>query len=182
MNYITQTNIGNGGRLGNQLFGIAATVGIGKKYNLAPVFPEWEYSKYFKHPLNVANIPVTDVYHEPYFHYTDVQGFNDSIQIFTGRDKCYDIKGYYQSARYWEHCEDEIKRMFEPSEELEKQKIRMKKQLGALLCSVHVRRGDYLGNNFYAQIGIDYYISAIEYIIENTSCKTFLVFSDDMVS
>lgn len=175
---IAQTNLGGGGRLGNCLFGIAAVIGTAKKHNARPVIPEWPYLKYFKNPLPVGSISPTHVYKEPTFSYTEID-LNNATQLYGRDNKVYDLAGYFQSEKYFEHCAREIKEAFTPSKEI------------ALMCaehffhypvtcSVHIRRGDYVGNAYYSQLTMDYYNKAIEYIKANTSTKKFIIFSDDI--
>ena len=46
--------------------------------------------------------------------------------------------------------------------------------------SIHVRRGDYIGNTVIGElIDIDYYIKALEIIFQNVSNPHFFIFSDD---
>ena len=44
---ITYLNLGNYGRLGNQLWEIASTVGIATKNEHDFIFPNWTYNKFF---------------------------------------------------------------------------------------------------------------------------------------
>src|SRR3984957_1804634 len=43
--------LGQLGRLGNQLFQIAATIGIARRNDCPFIFPPWPYAKYFEFPI-----------------------------------------------------------------------------------------------------------------------------------
>jgi hypothetical protein len=47
--------------------------------------------------------------------------------------------------------------------------------------SLHVRRGDYVGNSVYCQSDAAYYVSAMEYLVEKFDNVVFYVFSDDLL-
>ena len=77
---VTSLGIGKNGRAGNQLFQIAATLGLAAKHNDVAVFPKWhcsytnkDMSVYFKNPINQSynGEPVID-YKEPHFHYSEI--------------------------------------------------------------------------------------------------------------
>ena len=44
---ISFSQLGKHGRLGNQLFQIASTLGMAEKYGAEVVFPSWSYENYF---------------------------------------------------------------------------------------------------------------------------------------
>ena len=48
---VTYSQLGNKGRLGNQLFQIASTIGIATENGRPFAFPDWEYNKYFEAKL-----------------------------------------------------------------------------------------------------------------------------------
>ncbi|MDO6750197.1 hypothetical protein, partial [Gilvimarinus sp. 1_MG-2023] len=62
MSAITQTNLGGGGRLGNQLFGCAAIYGTALKLGLKPKMPIWTYAKYFDKQFDFLDDEVTLIY------------------------------------------------------------------------------------------------------------------------
>lgn len=177
---IVQSNLGSGGRLGNCLFGIAAVIGQANKFNATPVIPEWNYSKYFKNKLPEGSISPTHHYQEPTFHYTPID-LSQAEQFFYRGDAVYDLRGYFQSVKYWEGHGNKIKEIFEPTAELSAYcSARLAGYNG--VCAIHVRRGDYVNNPFYAHLGLDYYSKAIKYILDNTGTKKFIVCTDDLNS
>lgn len=111
---VTFSQLGKHGEFGNQLFQVAATVGHAVASGTQYLFPRWkglisgdEYSQYFEGP-----IPFTDneigcdrFYKEPHFHYSKIPQITGKLDIF----------GYFQSEKYFKHCEVLIKKLFKPN-------------------------------------------------------------------
>lgn len=172
---ITFGKLGSHGRLANQLFQIAATIGLSKRHNKKYVLPYWRYSEYFKRSLNLGNIDTDIVLKEKDFHYSE-DPFN-LIPEF-GEDQI-ELMGYFQSEKYWREFKYEIKNQFEFKDSLV---TRLFKRVGHLytertIC-LHVRRGDYVDNPNYELLDIKYYMNAI-LSIKNYERHNILVFSDD---
>jgi hypothetical protein len=115
---VTFSQLGKHGEFGNQLFQIAATIGHAIKSNHSFLFPQWvgltsqnNYSKYFKTPIPQTNIlPQSEgFYQEQNFHYNEIPVFKENLEIF----------GFFQSEKYFKHCEELIKKTFEPNRLLE---------------------------------------------------------------
>lgn len=100
---ISFKQLGAQGRLGNQLWQIAATIACAKKNNTDYVFPEWEYEQYFNLKNCFSNnIPNFKTYLEPFFHYKELPNETNL-----------NLSGYYQSYKYFEIYKDYIKSKFE---------------------------------------------------------------------
>lgn len=155
---ITFSQLGKQGRLGNQLWQIAATIAVAKKYNEQYLFPSWQYAPYFSLEGCFANhIPVSKIYNEPYFHYCEIPFIQNT-----------DLSGYYQSYKYFENCSDYIKQIFEYKSPVATQSY----------TSIHVRRGDYVDKSEYHSnlSNTNYYEQAIGIM----NSDKYLVFSDDI--
>lgn len=91
-------------------------------------------------------------------------------------------EGYWQSQYYFENVIPEVRRCFKFKESL--LNIRTVQLAGMLLkenwCSIHIRRGDYLSESLVGICPLDYYQKAITYVVENTGCCKFCIFSDDI--
>ena len=90
------------------------------------------------------------------------------------------LVGHFQSEKFFFHHRKEILDLFEPDEE---SKTYIKEKYNSVLnkdtCSIHVRRGDYLGlQNYHPVLSIEYNLSAIEFLGKN---KHFMIFSDDVL-
>ncbi len=159
---VTFSKLGQMGRLGNQMFQIASTIGISKMCQTDFVFPPWQYEQEFNlHGHFADNIYITNTYNEPYFH------FKKPVVPPTGTT---DLVGFFQSYKYFEHCEEYIRFVFE-------RVCQERPQIG--VASMHVRRRDYveLGSRYYIQLANgDYYERAMSMINADHYC----VFSDDV--
>ena len=163
-------NLGKLGRLGNQLFQISSTIGIAKTSNQLAIFPEWDYQQFFKNRLPTAKILVRDILQEKYCNYQEVKLPEPARPI--------GLNGYFQSYKYFENSEKEIRKLFEFSSEIENY-ISEKYSDTLKECSafVHVRRGDYETlSAVYESQSMDYYNSCLNFI----GCSKFAVFSDDI--
>lgn len=173
--------LGKKGRLGNQMFQIASTIGIAEKNNYKYSFPKWfcnyskkYYSDYFKNKLPFdLEIKSHRNIVESQFNYSDI--ILDGINNFN-------LVGYFQSEKYFNNVKDIIKNYFTPTDEV---KFLLQKKYGELLnnsCSIHIRRGDYLNlNDYHPILTLDYYKLAIEKIYgQDIKNINFFVFSDDL--
>ncbi len=96
-------------------------------------------------------------------------------------DKYYN--GYWADHRYFDDCKDELIKEFSLKTSLDdKNMIFLEQNLDNYLCSLHVRRGDYLNDPEYRGIcDLNYYQQAINIVFSKVK-KTikFLVFSNDI--
>ena len=161
--------IGELGRLGNQLFQIAATIGIARRNDCSFVFPPWPYARHFEFPIPQMH-PIR------HFERRTARTFAyEEIVI----DRTAELRGYFQSERYFAHCADEVRHYFTPHHALS---YFLERAFGDLLaqktCSVHVRRTDYIGDPTHPNMAAgDYYERAMSQFDPGT---TFVMFSDDL--
>ena len=155
---VTFSKLGRYGRLGNQMFQIASTIGIATKNNATFGFPIWRdyiskknVHQYFRYPLPGKQ---RDKYQR-----LDVEfGYHD-IHL----ERSADISGYLQSERYFEHCTDLVRRYF-----------KFKREADPLPgCAIHIRRGDYT-SEYYQLLDKDYYLPAMERL----GASRYTVFTD----
>lgn len=156
---ITFSKLGRFGRLGNQLFQIASTIGVATRHGTSFVFPAWSYQTYFNNILPTGYPPECKIYVEPSSLYTEInldKQFNWSLE------------GYFQSWKYFDHCKDLIKYYFH----FEKPHFP-----GVDNVAVHVRRGDYIElSHVHPVLGMDYYRKAFDHF----KGEKFTIFSDDI--
>ena len=163
---ISYRRLGRYGALGNQMFQIASTIGIAKKYNREYLFPKWEYSEYFQSQLEDKSILLTGLMMErineyelhkiPMNHYVDLQG-------------------YYQNEKYFKHYKEDIRKLFTPNKEVHYKIIKRYPNLHQM-TSIHVRRGDYLDYpDHHPNLTMDYYKRAMD-ILEGP----YIICSDDI--
>jgi hypothetical protein len=142
------------GRIGNQLFQVASTIGVATKNGCDWGFPEWDNpfsGVFFNAPEGrYRTVKVPWGYHQLTFDPKD----NISLQ------------GYMQSEKYFKHCESLIRMKFTfttPPTPAHDDFI-----------SVHLRRGDYDGQS-HAILGMDYYKRALAKLPD----RPIYVFTDD---
>lgn len=155
------------GRLGNELFQIAAGYGLARKHSDKFIFPSFSSAKYFKGQFdNDTEFVPQFIHNQKQFHY-----YNRLYQPGTL------YKGYYQSSKFFEGFDSEIQSLFELKEEY---KVHISEDEREN-CSIHVRRGDYLTlEQFHPVQTMRYFDTAIKTIIDKVGRVKFLVFSDDI--
>lgn len=147
------------GGLGNTLFQIAAAIGQADKYPNDWMIPEgWAYKDYFSIPeerfIGEYSLPR---FNEPEFHYTPIPKCED-CELF----------GYFQSERYFKHCEKKIRMYFRNQFDL----VSPPKDS----CAIHIRGNDYINlSEYHYNLTREYYQAAIE----KAGQKELYVFTDD---
>lgn len=179
----------NTGRLGNQLFQIAATLSHAANVGDKAQFTNWEYNKYFINPID-DNLDTTydckfaNIMHNPLlalqFEYKPLPPEKNVI-----------LHGFFQSEKYFIDNIDLIINHFKPKNEF----LRVVRDAGAEFLNLqntvamHVRRGDYLSKPdcHPALSETDYYQKAIleickynDFELPLKSRINFVVFSDDI--
>lgn len=166
--------------LGNQLFQIAATIGIAKAHNREWKFSYWNNNKYFKNTLPSFIRDGRDNCQEVY---VKEQSF-DYAPIVLPDTRGVILDGYFQSPKYFENSEQEIKKAFEIKDELVnevKEVLYANKHYLGYTCSISVRRGDYVRLQHIHPLQPDEYWHNAQKIIEyGHAIDTYVVFSDDI--
>jgi len=170
----SKINTNTVGLFGNKLFIVSTLIGLAKKHNdevILPGFPTWEYGHCFKHPLKTQQeLPqIQHIYSEPFFHYAEIEYLPNL-----------DIRGYYQSEKYFKHAENLVRHYLEPRDEIvEKIKKNYPVVFNERCVSIHVRRGDYLNYpDIHQACGIEYYMNAMEEV--KGLVDKYVIFSDDI--
>lgn len=168
------------GGLGNFMFQVAAAVAYAKRYGRVVGFSgqqargphkdAWEYEKNvfkgvdltFNRSGNAMQLQ------ENGFHYTEIPNHPDRNILLTG---------YFQSEKYFKDFEDEIRSLFMSYD------IELDDEIRELLanenvCSIHVRRGDFLKYpDHHPAQNLNYFMKATK---EMPKDSVFLIFSDDI--
>lgn len=195
---ITFTRIGYLGRLGNQMFQMASTIGIAKKLGLECYFPLehflngintdqnsydgcklmdcFDIDRSLLKPINQISKNISNIYGEQCFKFDPQTGFlPDDVDLY----------GYFQTEKYFMTNRELILSIFEfkpPITEASHSYIETirNSNKGYKIASIHVRRGDYVAlPNHHPVCDSKYYKSAISKIKENGEPIKFIVFSDD---
>jgi hypothetical protein len=167
---ISFSELGKKGRLGNQLFQIASTMGIAAANNVSVAFPKWKYATVFETPLPYWDGKLNQHFFEKEFTYSPVT---------VAKKTDTDIHGWLQSEKYFEHIADDVKLQFRFKMEFLKE-VNNKLPIDLAdknVCAIHVRRGDYVNNPNYAKLSMNYYIGAMKFMPRNLQ---YLIFSDDI--
>ena len=106
--FVTCSSLGQAGRLGNQLFQIAATIGVARENGLDFVLPPWPHSAYFQCPVpQSAALPEADYCPQEVFSYYDIRVCRDT-----------NLAGFFQSERFFKNHQAEVRQYFAPRVEL----------------------------------------------------------------
>ena len=154
------------GRLGNNLFQIAACIGYAKKYNvdwgipkgfIEPGFKVFQVDQFMPH-LPSHNGVHYRRHNEMFYDYAEIPFYPEGIRLY----------GYYQSLKYFQNAQDEVKEAIKlPFYEGLKE-----------YCGIHARRGDYLiHQDHFPPVTVEYFKQAIAVMVDRGFTK-FKVCSD----
>jgi hypothetical protein len=191
---ISYKKIGHFGRLGNQMFQFASTYGIANKLGYDAAFPienievpsieqfkdgvtrevYFDLPRIFNLDENVIK-PLDEIKtkyqaQEPHFHFSN--------KLFTIPDEC-DLGGYYQSEKYFIHCQEDVRRLFTFKKEIVNEAKEKFPKLEYETISIHMRVGDYAGLQDHHPIcKPEYYFKSTNHFLDKN--YYFLIFSDDI--
>jgi hypothetical protein len=169
------------GGLGNMLFQISTGYAVSLKNNMDLIVDltyyhggHYHIGKYLPNILRNIKFSQSHLLYpciwETAFHYQE-------IPVCNGNTK---LNGYFQSEKYFVSHRKEIIELFKP-DEITNEKIKTK--YSKILeenntCSIHVRRGDYLGlPNHFQTLTEEYYMKSSNPFNKD---DLFLIFSDDI--
>lgn len=162
---ITYRNLGQCGRIGNALWELAATLGIGVTQDEGAILPPWDYQPYFNVPDELFG-PVPD-------------GAKEATEYVPHMDQR--AKAYLQDYHLFENIQNTIKEYLQPSElaqeTLKNPRVSWFHDLVDPIA-LHVRRGDNVIHpaGYHPLRTLDYYWLALERLPEE---NPIVVFSDD---
>jgi len=179
---IAASCIGRYGRLGNQMFQYATAYSLSQNYDSKVAIGtkdsyslsgKLQLSETFELPSAIINdfSGIKYRFQEKNFEFEDISKLSDYT----------DIVGYFQSEKYFEsHREKIVREEFKFKKEiLEKTDSIIETLKSDLqLCSLHVRRGDYLKlSDTHPPLGIDYYEHALSFLPAEIEV---IIFSDNI--
>lgn len=172
MKTLTFQQLGRYGRLGNQMFQIASTIGIARKNGWGFAFPYWQnydHAERFntKECIDVQRYFVNHlpVYNGPKIGDSFVHWGYWPINL-NGKAGPISLTGHMQSEKYFLHCAPMIRYYFQMVDEYPNNDK----------CAIHVRLGDY-DDNYHPRLKMDYYEPAMAIMPRGTQ---FVVFSDEI--
>jgi glycosyltransferase involved in cell wall biosynthesis len=160
---ISFSKLGNHGRLGNQLFQIASTMGLAEKHGGRAVFPNWAYEPYFETPIPHGPMQNHRL-NEKYFHHHEWEIKANS-----------DLLGYLQSEKYFGSTRLKLRETF-----IREAKAKMPGLFERQVICIQIRRGDYVGNEAYHQLTPNYFIDALLTHFPDWRSYNILFISDDI--
>ena len=163
--------LGNYGRLGNSMFQYAAVLGAARTSGHIPM-------------CNISGIPlfaecfelgsVTNGQIEPDLILNEKEFLYQDIVHNLPKDKSVDLRGYFQTEKYFKHIDEEIRSNFTFKENIRNAAV--KKIPNEVCVSVHVRRGDYIAlSEFHPTQSVEYYEEALTKFPDHQP----IFFSDD---
>lgn len=179
---LTFLKLGEYGRLGNQFFQVASTIGIATKHGYDYSFPQWinhdhlilfnsgediEVWKHFEKPLPIVPAGINFREHGIGWGFQNVSLPNENISLV----------GHMQSEKYFKHCEPLIRDYFKLKPKTIPEYFTRKHE-GQRIVGIHLRLGDYVAKKGYHPVqSIEYYHVAMALF----PCDAiFIVFSDDI--
>lgn len=172
------------GRFGNQLFRIGTIIGESMKRNVDYYIPiEWEHANKFPNLKNVISVneirkQITSVHRESKFGYHIIPETSGILELV----------GYFQSCKFFEGFEDDVRNSLKFSEELLQKSLSRMSNGTTKLC-VHIRWGDVYDRvrngghkgveNFHPVMTLQYYEQAISYVLNEREINEILVFTDN---
>ena len=177
--------LGKLGQLGNQMFQYAATLGLSRYLGVTFTIPDHNevlidslgnklrvelFDCFDIKPDNTGFLQTDRVLAEKGFEYDNNILNTDNRNDFT-------LHGYFQTEKYFKHCENEVRNQFTFKNEIVEECNDIVKDCFEDPIALHIRRGDYLINsdNHY-NLSIDYYKTALEKFDDN---RQVIIFSDD---
>lgn len=167
---ISFNNLGHMGRLGNQMFQYAALRGI-------------SYNNGYEYSLPQSKIELHKCFQIPYYpnnkntNILTEKKFTFDSNLFNSCPDNVDIMGYFQTEKYFKDIESEIRNDFTFYNET--YNIASSYMDGMFsntkVVSMHIRRTDYITDNGFECLSLDYYKTALKRFPE----LPVLILSDD---
>ena len=164
---VTFGQLGRHGRLGNQMFQVASTIGIAKANGYEYAFPEWINYDAKERFGSTENIDIGGWFS----NWKDVPRLTSELPEHFINWGWHGLQhpdgvsyvGHMQSEKYFAHCADYIRHLFTFREQVNKNEC----------TAVHVRCGDY-GSDYHPICTKEYYEQAFELVP-----GPYIIFSDE---
>jgi hypothetical protein len=113
-------------------------------------------------------------------HIHDSFGHKPSEKILKATDNIY-IDGWCVKRDYFDSIRDELLKIYTPRYKFSNVANQIQDRiLKTNSVSIHIRRGDYIGNPVFNNLELDYYMDAINLLNKKIKNLTFFVFSNDI--
>lgn len=174
-------SLGHLGRLGNQMFQFASLKGIARNNNYEYCIPpslnrnEWTDHQLFNCFKLSKTTSLNIQYIDDRRPIVEEETFEFNENLFNSCPDWVDIRGFFQSEKYFKHISKEIKSDFEFKDEIKIPCLESFQEFENPI-SLHVRRTDYITNPNHSILPLTYYEKAL---LEFDSNRQVLIFSDD---
>lgn len=180
---ITCSQIGKIGRFGNQMFQYATAFAVAQKnkYTLGMPYKNRNSQEYldFCLPDCFPFLSAIDISDKTFANIYSEKSFQFDSELYNITDNT-DISGYFQSWKYFEQYELQIRAEFRFASKYYAQANSVKNGRNKEYIALHIRFGDYTWNtNYHPICDIDYYRRGLD-CIPNVKDKKILLFSDDI--
>jgi hypothetical protein len=146
--------------------------------NLSIFASEAVLSDFSKLGFSLFSYPLIRLKKHPAYYLE--KNFSYNHELFNQTKSIY-LDGYFQSEKYFLPCENEIRKEFTFKSKLNQNEIKYWQSMQtSQSVSLHIRRGDYVGNSILAPLPMSYYEKAILQVVESLQNPHFFVFSDDL--
>jgi len=183
---LANDDLGNLGRLGNQMFQYTSLRGLAHKHKYEYCLPPREVVA--TKDINCANsdISIFECFKIPDAPrmITNNQKVMEATFAFDENlwNNCPDnisLYGYFQTEKYFKHIEGDIREAFTFVDEIQiPTEEAFKSNFGKTdVISMHIRRGDYLNTSHHPVQSIEYYEKGLSHMPENIPV---MIFSDDI--
>lgn len=188
---ITFNRLGYYGRLGNQMFQYASSMGIAvnRGFDFGIRYSNKNKAVTVNNMVGPEKLDLFDAFdnlsakdsseHTPKFGFNESMHCFDSVLFEELPDNC-DLTGYFQTEKYFKHCEDQIRNEFKFNDYIQScSMVNLRKTPKDMpRVSIHVRRGDYTKlQGYHPLCTLEYYKNAISEV--GDECYP-VVFSDDI--
>jgi len=173
-------SLGNMGHLGNQMFQYASLKGIATSNKTQFIIPPKDhfgksYSALSKLDdcFNLNCVRAISNFKQ---YVEDEFSFNHNLM--NGIEEDLDLKGYFQSEKYFKHIKNDIKKDFKFVDSILDECLEIKESFGeqSPIISLHIRRGDYTTcEDYHPTVSLDYCKTALSKLPD----VSVIIFSDD---
>ena len=170
--------LGKLGRLGNQMFQYASLRGIASHRGFDFQIPPSNFKDEWKDHqlLNAFKMKKNINISKCNGHYIKESHFHFDKNLFDHMPDGHNLLGYFQTSKYFEHIEEEIRKDFLFKRPIYKSCNKLINSLDDPIA-LHVRRGDYLQNfENHPPCPKEYYDNALSKFDKS---RTVIIFSDD---
>lgn len=107
-------------------------------------------------------------------------GFSFDKRIYELQGNVY-LDGWFSDENYFKDIRDTILKEFELKNGIrDESKLILNKIINTNAVSIHIRRGEFVTDNFFGALPLEYYYRAVDYIKSKINKPHFYVFSDDI--